>query len=80
MACIGEDRTYTAMSNAVGLPVAICAKMILTGQLQNRGVVIPIIPEIYNPVLDELEEYGIHFVEKEIHPPRLYENDLQPWN
>jgi saccharopine dehydrogenase (NADP+, L-glutamate forming) len=54
--------------------------MILTGQLQNRGVVMPIIPEIYNPVLDELEEFGIHFVEKEIHPPRLYENDLQPWN
>jgi saccharopine dehydrogenase-like NADP-dependent oxidoreductase len=80
MACIGEDRTYTAMSNTVGLPVAICAKMILTGQLQNRGVVMPIIPEIYNPVLDELEEFGIHFVEKEIHPPRLYENDLQPWN
>lgn len=80
MACIGEDRTYTAMSNTVGLPVAICAKLILTGQLKNRGVVMPIIPEVYNPVLDELEEYGIHFIEKEIHPPRLYENDLQPWN
>lgn len=80
MVCIGEDRTYTAMANTVGIPVAICAKLILTGTLMARGVVMPIIPEIYNPVLDEMEEYGIHFIEKEINPPRLYENDLQPWN
>ncbi len=80
MACIGEDRTYTAMSNTVGIPVAICAKLILTNQLKARGVVLPIISEIYNPVLKELEDYGIHFEEREIHPPRLYENDLQPWN
>ena len=28
------------------------------------GVHIPVIPEIYNPILDELEEIGIKFKEK----------------
>ena len=36
--------------------------------LQNKfkltGVHIPVIPEIYNPILDELETFGIKFVEK----------------
>jgi saccharopine dehydrogenase-like NADP-dependent oxidoreductase len=80
MVCKGEDRTYTAMSNTVGLPVAICAKLILTDQMKHTGVLLPIIPEIYEPVLEELTGYGITFTEEEINPPRLYENDLQPWS
>jgi saccharopine dehydrogenase-like NADP-dependent oxidoreductase len=80
MYCIGEDRTYTAMSNTVGLPTAICAKLILNNQIQERGVIMPISKEIYEPVLNELESFGIRFDEKEIDPPRLYENDLQPWS
>jgi saccharopine dehydrogenase-like NADP-dependent oxidoreductase len=51
------------MSNTVGLPVAICAKMILTNQLQLTGVVLPIVPEVYNPILDELATLGITFKE-----------------
>jgi len=80
MSNIGEDRTYTAMSNTVGLPAAICAKLILTDVIQSRGVLIPILKEIYEPTLKELENYGIRFTEKEIDPPRLYENDLKPWS
>lgn len=64
MVSIGENQTYTAMSNTVGLPVAICGKMILTKQLNLTGVHIPVLPEIYNPILDELEEFGITFLEK----------------
>jgi saccharopine dehydrogenase-like NADP-dependent oxidoreductase len=80
MANIGEDRTYTAMSNTVGLPAAICAKMILNGTIALTGVQLPIHKEIYEPVLKELETYGISFVEKEIVPARLYSNDQQPWS
>lgn len=72
MIAIGEDQTYTAMSNTVGLPAAICAKMILNGTIKAKGVQLPIIPEIYNPILNELEDYNIKFVEKEINPPVLY--------
>ena len=49
----------------VGLPLAMVAKQILTGQFNEPGVQLPIIPAIYNPVLEELKEYGIYFVEEE---------------
>jgi len=53
------------MSNTVGLPAAICAKMILKDEVKERGVTLPIKPELYNPILDELEEFDIKFIEKE---------------
>lgn len=66
MVTIGEDQTYTAMSNTVGLPLAIGVKHILHGDIDLKGVRIPIWKEFYNPVLDELEEYGIVFKEREV--------------
>jgi len=51
----------SAMSRAVSLPVAIATRLILEGKITLRGSVLPIYPEIYNPVLEELEEYGIKF-------------------
>ena len=68
MVLIGEDQTYTAMSETVGLPVAICTKMILNGTIQLKGVQLPIHKEIYEPVLKELEEYNVVFTEKEVEP------------
>ena len=66
MVNIGEDQVYTSMSNTVGLPAAICAKMILTGNLKTIGVTLPIQPEVYTPILEELKQYDIDFVEEEI--------------
>ena len=51
----------SAMARTVSLPVAISARLILEGKITLRGSVLPIYPEIYNPVLEELEEYGIKF-------------------
>lgn len=62
---IGEDQTYTSMSNTVGLPVAIAAKMILNGEINEKGVTLPIHPEVYEPILKELELFNIKFEEKE---------------
>lgn len=66
MVCIGEDQTYTAMAKTVGLPVAIATLQILNGKITTPGVQIPIKKEIYNSVLDELENYGVHFTEIEV--------------
>ncbi|MDN3657585.1 saccharopine dehydrogenase C-terminal domain-containing protein [Ferruginibacter paludis] len=60
----GEDSLHTAMAKTVGLPLGIAAKMILNGVLQLTGLYIPIIKEIYEPLLQELELYGIKFNEK----------------
>jgi saccharopine dehydrogenase-like NADP-dependent oxidoreductase len=64
MVSLGEDVTYTAMSNTVGLPIAMIAKLMLNGYSQ-PGVHIPVASEIYTPILNELQEYGITFKETE---------------
>lgn len=53
----------SAMSRTVGLPAAIGTKLILEGKIGLRGVYIPVEPEIYKPILKELESQGIIFQE-----------------
>jgi hypothetical protein len=36
------------------------------GQIQDKGVIGPMEPHIYRPMLDKLETLGIRFVEKTI--------------
>lgn len=62
---VGEESPHTAMSVTVGLPLAIVARRILEGHYTQTGVQLPIQADIYNPVLKELEAYGIRFVEEE---------------
>ncbi len=65
LAVEGEDQTYTGMSNTVGLPLGIAVKLVLQGKLSLTGVHLPVIPEIYEPILKELGELGVVFKEKE---------------
>ena len=60
---IGTDQNHTAMAKTVGLPLAICVKNFLTGKFNLSGIQIPIHKEIYEPLLKELEQYGIIFKE-----------------
>ncbi len=62
----GKDQENTAMAMTVGLPLAICAKFILEGKIKSIGVAIPVVPEIYEATLRELETLGIRFTEKEV--------------
>lgn len=62
----GDDQTYTAMAKTVGLPVAMATVRILNGEITTPGVQLPINKEVYEPILKELEDYGITFVEKEV--------------
>jgi len=54
----------TSVARTVALPAAIAVKMILKKEISMTGVHIPVIPGIYNPILDELEDMGIKFDEK----------------
>ena len=69
MVCIGDDQTYTAMAKTVGLPVAMATLLILNGKITTPGVQLPIRKEVYEPILKELEDYGVIF--KEIAMPYL---------
>jgi saccharopine dehydrogenase-like NADP-dependent oxidoreductase len=66
LAVIGKDQTETAMAQTVGLPIAMACKLVLNGELQDRGVMLPLKPVIYEPVLNELETLGITFHEEEV--------------
>jgi saccharopine dehydrogenase (NADP+, L-glutamate forming) len=59
----GTDSVYTAMAKTVGLPLAISAKLLMEGKISVRGVIIPTMREIYNPVLEELKHLGVELHE-----------------
>jgi saccharopine dehydrogenase-like NADP-dependent oxidoreductase len=61
----GENEINTAMAKTVGLPLAIVTRLLLEGKIKARGVVIPVLKEIYVPVLEELQEFGIRLNEEE---------------
>ena len=60
----GTPATDTSIARTVALPAAIAVKMILEGKITIKGVYRPVVPGIYNPVLDELETIGIKMVEE----------------
>jgi saccharopine dehydrogenase-like NADP-dependent oxidoreductase len=60
----GDDSEFTAMAKTVGLPMGIAARLILNGKIKLTGVKIPVMKEIYEPVLGELKSFGITFGEK----------------
>lgn len=66
MVVLGENRTHTAMAKTVGLPVAMATLLVLNGRISTTGVQIPIRKEVYNPVLEQLESYGVIFKELEV--------------
>ena len=78
MVCIGDDQTYTAMAKTVGLPVAITALKIINKEITTPGVQLPINKEVYQPILKELESYGIVFNETSV--PYLGYNPLNVKN
>jgi saccharopine dehydrogenase-like NADP-dependent oxidoreductase len=56
----GIPRGDSAMSRTVSLPAAIACRKILAGELGDlKGVHIPVMPQVYNPVLTELETLKI---------------------
>ena len=63
MVCLGDDQTHTAMAKTVGLPVAMATLLILNGKITTPGVQLPIRKEVYQPILKELESYGVLFHE-----------------
>jgi len=60
----GDDAIHTAMAKTVGLPLGISAKLILDGKISLRGVVVPVSPEFYDPILLELKGNGVELSER----------------
>jgi saccharopine dehydrogenase-like NADP-dependent oxidoreductase len=60
----GSPSTNTSIARTVALPAAIAVRLILENKITATGVCRPVIPEIYNPVLDELKSLGIEMKEE----------------
>ncbi len=63
MVDLGIPNGDSSMSRTVSLPVAIATKHILNGTIRLSGVHIPVLPEIYNPVLNDLKAMNIELIE-----------------
>lgn len=61
----GENEIHTAMAKTVGIPAGIAVKRILSGELKRTGVCVPVTSDIFEPILKELESFGVKFLEKE---------------
>ena len=59
----GDDEIRTAMSKTVGMPIAFAVDRLFNGDFSSRGVQIPVSPEFYKPLLRDLHNYGISFIE-----------------
>lgn len=60
----GTLKTDTSIARTVALPAACGVQMILEGRITEKGVHIPVLPDIYNPILDQLETMNIRMVEE----------------
>jgi saccharopine dehydrogenase (NADP+, L-glutamate forming) len=60
----GTLETDTSIARTVALPAAVAVEMILQNKIDVKGVYRPVIPQIYNPILDRLEAMNIKMVEE----------------
>ncbi|XP_061578199.1 alpha-aminoadipic semialdehyde synthase, mitochondrial [Cololabis saira] len=60
----GEPNGFSAMAKTVGYPAAIAARMVLDGEINERGLVVPMKKEVYGPALARLQNEGLHIVSK----------------
>ncbi len=58
-----NSKKDSAVALTVALPAAIAVRLIHEGKITRRGVWIPVVEDIYNPVMDELENVGVKFLE-----------------
>ena len=63
-----EDKGETMMSQSVGITTAFATRLVLEGKITQRGVLSPTTPEIYMPILNQLEKRGIYMVEESANP------------
>lgn len=61
----GETAELSAMAKTVGLPMGIACKLILQNKIKAKGVQIPLNKEFYEPILKELKNYQIEFIESQ---------------
>jgi saccharopine dehydrogenase-like NADP-dependent oxidoreductase len=60
----GRSKDATAMAITVGWPVAMATRLVALNLIPERGVLMPNLASLYQPILAELGQRGIHFDER----------------
>ena len=60
----GEPLRMSAMAKTVGLPAAVAVEMLLTGEIELRGCLLPNHPDICKSILEHLRVEGLEFKER----------------
>ena len=55
----GQSETDSALATVTGFTCGAAAKSVLLGSISVKGLHIPTLREIYDPILNELEDQGI---------------------
>lgn len=69
----GENQKDSALAKIIGFTCGATVKTVLLKSLEMGGVHVPIMKEIYDPVLNELEDLGIafHISDKKVQPAEV---------
>ncbi|XP_007441458.2 alpha-aminoadipic semialdehyde synthase, mitochondrial-like [Python bivittatus] len=62
----GDDKGYSAMAKTVGYPTAIAAKMVLEGEINTKGMIVPLTKDIYGPILKHVQAEGITYTTQSV--------------
>lgn len=60
----GDPKGFSSVARTVALPAAVAVENILNGNIKLSGVYRPVVPEIYNPIMDALELMDIKMIEE----------------
>jgi saccharopine dehydrogenase-like NADP-dependent oxidoreductase len=60
---LGEIKGYSAMAKTVGYPIAMATQLIADKVIKDKGILIPVTKDIYQPILKSLQQEGIDFHE-----------------
>lgn len=69
---------FSSMSRTVSLPLAVAVRKILNREITLSGLYIPVIPELYNPILEEMAELGVVFEEKTLPQEFWVRSEVKP--
>lgn len=64
LVCYGDPNGYSAMAKTVGYPAAIATRMVLDGEIQGHGMMLPFTRDIFKPMISRLRNEGINANEK----------------
>eukprot|EP01084_Bolivina_argentea_P001782 3288_1 len=73
-----QPNDNSSMARTVSLPLAVAIRALAEGRIKKSGVIRPIYKEVYDPVLQEVDDLGIKFEERTLSPLLWIRDEVKP--